>query len=74
VTSRRTFVVITGGALLALSLDMWGQGQAAPRRIGFLSAFARSEIEALLSELRPELEKARVDRRPEHRAPGGAND
>ena len=36
---------------------MWAQGQAAPRRIGFLSAFARSEIEALLSELRPELEK-----------------
>ena len=55
--SRRTFVVITGGALLGWSLDMWAQGQAAPRRIGFLSAFARSEIEALLSELRPELEK-----------------
>jgi putative ABC transport system substrate-binding protein len=57
VTSRRTFVVITGGALLGLSLNLRAQGQATPRRIGFLSAFARAEIEALLSELRPELEK-----------------
>ena len=55
--SRRTFVVIIGGSALGLSLKLRAQGQATPRRIGFLSAFARAEIEALLSELRPELEK-----------------
>jgi putative ABC transport system substrate-binding protein len=57
VISRRTFVVIIGGGVLGLSLNLRAQGQATPHRIGFLSAFARSEIEALLSELRPELEK-----------------
>ena len=54
---RRTFVAIIGGALLGLSSNLRAQGQGTPRRIGFLSAFARAEIEALLGELRPELEK-----------------
>ena len=56
-TSRRKFVVIIGAGTLGLSLNLRAQGQTTPRRIGFLSAFARAEIEALLSELRPELEK-----------------
>ena len=55
---RRTFVAITGGALLGVTtLNLWAQGPATARRIGFLSAFARADIEALLSQLRPELEK-----------------
>lgn len=55
---RRTFVAITGGALLGVTtLNLWAQGPAAARRIGFLSAFARADIEAFLSQLRPELEK-----------------
>jgi putative tryptophan/tyrosine transport system substrate-binding protein len=57
VTDRRTFLAATGGALLGLSTDLRAQGPAAPRRIGFLSAFARPEVEALVAELRPELEK-----------------
>ena len=54
---RRTFITVTGGALLGLSPTPWAQRQAVPHRIAFLSAFARAEIEALLGELRPELEK-----------------
>ena len=55
--TRRAFVVIAGGTLLGLSVNLRVHGQAAPRRIAFLSAFARAEVEALLSELRPELAK-----------------
>ena len=54
---RRTFVAITGGALLGLSPNLRAQGQATTRRIGFLSAFPRADIEVFLSLLRPELEK-----------------
>ena len=55
---RRTFVAVAGGALLGVTtLNLWGQGQTTARRIGFLSAFARADIEAFLSELRPELAK-----------------
>jgi putative ABC transport system substrate-binding protein len=57
VIDRRRFVAITGGALLGVTINLWAQGQAPARRIGFLSAFARADIEAFLSELRPELEK-----------------
>ncbi len=55
--NRRTFVVILGGGALGLSLNLHAQVQATPRRVGFLSAFARPEIETLLHELRVELEK-----------------
>jgi hypothetical protein len=55
--NRRTFVAITGGTLLGLSPNLRSQGQVTPRRIGFLSAFARVDVDAFLSELRPELEK-----------------
>ena len=54
---RRTFVAFAGGALLALSPILRAQGQAAPRRIGLLSAFARADIDAFVGLLRPELEK-----------------
>ena len=54
---RRTFVAITGGALLGVTRNLWAQGKATARRIGFLSAFGRAEVEALLSELKSELEK-----------------
>ena len=48
---------MTGAALLGVAPDLWAQGKATTRRIGFLSAFARAEVEAFLSELKPELEK-----------------
>jgi len=54
---RRRFVAIFGGALLGLSLDLSSRGQGTTRRIGFLSPFARADIEAFLLLLRPELEK-----------------
>jgi putative ABC transport system substrate-binding protein len=54
---RRTFVAITGGALLGLVRNLRAQGQVAARRIGYLSAFPRADMEAFLSQLRPELEK-----------------
>ena len=54
---RRTFVAVTGGFLLGLAPSRGAQGQAATRRIGMLSAFARAEVEAFLALLRPELEK-----------------
>ncbi len=54
---RRTFVAMTGGALLGLSSSLRAQGPVAARRIGFLSGFARADIENFLGQLRPELEK-----------------
>jgi putative ABC transport system substrate-binding protein len=54
---RRTFVAIAGGTLLGLSPNLRAQSQAKTRRIGFLSAFARADAEALFRELRSELEK-----------------
>ncbi len=54
---RRTFVAITGGALLGLSPNLRAQGQVKTRHIGFLSAFSRADVESFLGLLRPELEK-----------------
>jgi putative tryptophan/tyrosine transport system substrate-binding protein len=54
---RRNFFAAAGGALLALSPSLRAQGQVTPPRIGFLSAFARADVEAFVAELRPELEK-----------------
>jgi putative ABC transport system substrate-binding protein len=55
---RRSFVAAAGGALLGLPSRLRAQGAPpAMRRIGFLSAFARAEIEALVGELKPELSK-----------------
>ena len=54
---RRAFFAKTGGILLGLSPNMRARGQETTRRIGFLSAFARTDVEALVRELRPELDK-----------------
>ena len=54
---RRNFATIAAATLFALSTDLRAQGQATPRRIAYLSAFARADIENFLSLLRPELEK-----------------
>ena len=54
---RRTFVAIAGGALLGVTPDLRAQGKASMRRIGFLSPFARAEVEVFVGELKPELEK-----------------
>lgn len=35
-TSRRAFIAVSGGALVGLSLNLQAQGQATPRRIGYL--------------------------------------
>ncbi len=54
---RRTFVAVAGGTLLGLSPNLRAQSQVTTRRIGFLSAFARADVEAFVRELRAELEK-----------------
>ena len=54
---RRTFVAVSGGTLLVAARLAPAQGQAAPRRIGYLSAFSRQAGDLLLGTLRPELEK-----------------
>lgn len=73
---RRTF--LCGLTLCALSIRCV-HGQVTERRIGFLSPFARADIEDFLSLLRPELEKLGwVDGRNiiflEPRTTEGAND
>ena len=54
---RRTFVALAGGALLGLSPNLRAQGQATPRRIGFLAASARAGAEDFLGLLRLELQE-----------------
>lgn len=54
---RRTFVAIAAGALLGLPMGAPAQGPATARRIGFLSAFPRADIDAYLVQLRSELER-----------------
>ena len=54
---RRTFVAMTGGALLGLSPNLRGQISATTPRIGFLSAFARADMDVFLGLLRQELER-----------------
>src|SRR5688572_1089775 len=54
---RRTFVAISGSTLLVAARLAPAQGQAAPRRIGYLSGFNRVTFDSLLGNLRPELEK-----------------
>jgi len=54
---RRAFVASAVGALFALSSGLPAQGQEKIHRIGFLSPFARADVETLIRELRPELEK-----------------
>ena len=54
---RRTFITTAGGAMFAAPAGLRAQCQAAPRRIAFLSAFPRADIEAALGLIRVELEK-----------------
>jgi putative ABC transport system substrate-binding protein len=54
---RRTFVAVSGSALLVAARLAPAQSQAAPRRIGYLSGFNRVSVDSLLGNLRPELEK-----------------
>ena len=53
---RRRFATIAAGTLLALSTELRAQVKATMRRVGFLSAFPRADIEAFLTLLRAELE------------------
>jgi putative tryptophan/tyrosine transport system substrate-binding protein len=54
---RRTFITTAGGAMLAVPAGLRAQTQATPRRIAFLSVFARADVEAALGQIRAELEK-----------------
>jgi putative ABC transport system substrate-binding protein len=54
---RRMLVAIAAGVLLPASPGMRAQAQPAPRRIAFLTAFPRADVEATLSLIRTELEK-----------------
>ena len=54
---RRTFVATAGGAMFAVPAGLQAQAQATPRRIAFLSAFPRADIEVALGLIRAELEK-----------------
>jgi putative ABC transport system substrate-binding protein len=55
--TRRTLVAVGGGILLVAARLAPAQSQAAPRRIGYLSAFNRVAGDSLLGALRTELEK-----------------
>ena len=54
---RRTVVTVSAGALLGLFANLRAQGQGTPRRIAFLTAFARADVEAAFGQIRAELEK-----------------
>ena len=54
---RRTVVTVSAGALLGWSANVRAQGQVTARRIAFLSAFPRADVEAALGQIRAELEK-----------------
>jgi putative ABC transport system substrate-binding protein len=51
---RRGFMATTAGAVFAVPAGL--QAQATPRRIAFLSAFPRADVEAALGLIRAELE------------------
>ena len=54
---RRHIMTVAVGALFALSTELRAQGQAAPRRIGFLTVFARADSEFFVGLMRAELER-----------------
>jgi putative ABC transport system substrate-binding protein len=54
---RRTFVAVNAGALLLLSAAARAQRPRAARRIGWLSAYSRTDVQGGLGQLRTELEK-----------------
>jgi putative tryptophan/tyrosine transport system substrate-binding protein len=53
---RRRLVAMAAGGLLTVSPGLWVQAQPAPRRIAFLTAFPRADVEAALGPIRAELE------------------
>jgi putative ABC transport system substrate-binding protein len=57
VSNRRNFVAVTAGVLLTLSTAVRAQGTGKVSRIGYLSLFARADIESFYGQIRPELEK-----------------
>jgi putative tryptophan/tyrosine transport system substrate-binding protein len=54
---RRTFITTAGVAMFAVPAGLRAQGQAPPRRIAFLSAFPRADVDVVLGLIRAELEK-----------------
>ena len=50
---RRPFIAASAGTLLIAACLGVAHGQAAPRRIGLLSAFNRASVDLLLGGLRP---------------------
>jgi putative ABC transport system substrate-binding protein len=54
---RRTFVATAAAAPFATPAGLWAQGQPAPLRIAFLTAFPRSDVEVTLSLIRADLER-----------------
>ena len=54
---RRAFMASAAGAVFALSSDLPARSHATMRRIGYLSPFARADVETQIRELRAELEK-----------------
>ncbi|HET9337359.1 MAG TPA: ABC transporter substrate-binding protein [Casimicrobiaceae bacterium] len=55
---RRAFVAaLAGSVMLPLPAGLLAQGQGPVRRIGYLSAFSRPDIETFVVLLRPELDK-----------------
>jgi putative ABC transport system substrate-binding protein len=54
---RRTFVATAGGAIFAVPTRLRAQSQVTTRRIAFLTAFPRADVEVSLGLTRTELEK-----------------
>jgi len=54
---RRAFVALAGSVVVPLPAGVRAQGHGPMRRIGYLSAFSRPDIEIFLALLRPELDR-----------------
>ena len=54
---RRAIIAASAVTLIGVSLGKRAAGQPRPRRIGYLTGFNRTAVDALLGQLRPELEK-----------------
>jgi ABC-type uncharacterized transport system, periplasmic component len=57
IVKRRSFIALGGGTLLVATGVGLAQGQAKPRRIGYLTVFSRASADFLFGHLRPELKK-----------------
>ena len=54
---RRTFVIMTAGAVLGWTTSLCAQAPTTMRRLGFLAMVPRANMDIFLAQLRPELEK-----------------